>query len=115
MVVRGTVKRTPESNLQLVVVRSDYLGTQENTVDKRIICLQALGLFALAGCATSPATREHMLATFAKQNGYHLVNVNGNEEYCSTKTYGNHPCVSKVTMAWYMDHTLTTIPWVSSS
>jgi len=82
-------------------------------VDKRIIYVSALGFLALAGCATSPATREHMLATFAKQHGYRLVDVNGDEEYCSTKTYGHHPCVSKDTMAWYMDHTHTAL-WVSS-
>lgn len=87
---------------------------EEAAVDKRIICLQALVLCALAGCATPPATREQMLATYAKQHGYRLVNVDGNEEYCSTKTYGHHPCVSKDTMDWYMEHTLTTTPWVSS-
>jgi hypothetical protein len=82
-------------------------------VEKRIAYL-TLGFLALAGCVTpSPATHEKMLATFAKQHGYRLENVNGEDEYCSTKTYGHHPCVSKETMAWYMDHT-DIVPRVSS-
>lgn len=73
----------------------------------------ALGALTLAACATPPATREHMLATYARQNGFKSVVVDGNEEYCSTRPHGTHQCITKAMMAASMDNTFP-VAWACS-
>jgi hypothetical protein len=74
-------------------------------MNKQLISFVTLGICVLGGCATPPATKEHMLATYARQNGFKLVSVDGEDEYCSMRTHGTHQCVDKATMMWYMDGT----------
>jgi hypothetical protein len=82
-------------------------------MDTPSFCFLAFAILALTACATPPATREHMLATYARQHDFQRTVVDGNEEYCSTRPRGTHQCISEATLAAYMDHTSTTVPWVS--
>jgi hypothetical protein len=74
-------------------------------MNKQLIYFIALGICLLGGCATPPATKDHMLATYAHQHGFKLASADGKDMYCSTRTHGTHQCVDKATMIWYMDHT----------
>jgi hypothetical protein len=83
-------------------------------MNKRISCLLIVfSTFALGACATPPDTREHMLATYAHQHAFQKTTVDGNDMYCSTRPHGTHQCITEGTLAAYMDHTSTTVPWVS--
>lgn len=82
-------------------------------MNNRFLCFLAFGIFALVACATPPATRERMLATYARQHAFQKTTVDGNEMYCSTRPRGTHQCVNKATLTTYMDYTSTTVPWFS--
>jgi hypothetical protein len=79
-----------------------------------VACYVAFSALTLAACAASPATRHHMVATYAHQHGFQPKVVDGNEEYCSTRPHGTHQCVTEATMAVYMDNTSATVPLVCS-
>ena len=75
-----------------------------------VTCYVAFCALTLAARAASPATRHHMVATYASQHGFQPKVVGGNEEYFSTRPHGTHQCVTEATMAAYMDNTSTTVP-----